>query len=127
MHISKISRTVGISFGAAIFVAFALLSTIAANKPATEKSLVRRAITESIVALMEQLGLAFAAVAAHVRPAVVGAYSEKTEERDDGILEAETEIRFACGLGEAQHHAFNGELGSHYNQQESLPRVVWKR
>lgn len=124
MHIFKISRTVGISAGAAIFVAFDLLSRIAANKPSTEKSLTPGPITDSIVALTEQLGQTFAAVAAHVKPAAVSVYSEKTEEQDDGILETKTEIHFARGLGEATHHAFNGELESHYNQQESLPRVV---
>lgn len=124
MHIFKISRTVGISAGAAIFVAFALLSTIAANKPSTEKSLTPGAITDSIVALTEQLGRAFAAVAAHVKPAVVTVCSEKTKEQDDGILETTTEIHLARGIGEALHHAFKGELEFHYNQLESLLRVV---
>jgi len=72
------ASAVGIAAGIAIFVAVTLFSTIAANKPHSEKITVPGAISESIVAPAEQLGMAFAAVAAHIKPAVVSVYSEKT-------------------------------------------------
>lgn len=75
MKISNKTRAFGIAAGIAIFVAVALFSTIAANKPSSEKF--TGAISESVVAPAEQLGMAYAAVAAHIKPAVVSVYSEK--------------------------------------------------
>jgi NMD protein affecting ribosome stability and mRNA decay len=49
------------------------------------------------------------------------------EEQDDGILITTTDIHLARGIGEALHHAYQGELEYHYNEQENLLRVVWQR
>ena len=68
---------VGIATGVALFVVIALLVTIAANKPQPEGVTSSGPIPESTVAPAEQLGRAFAAVAAHIKPAVVSVYSEK--------------------------------------------------
>ena len=68
---------IGIVAGVAIFVAIALFSTIAATKSTSEKSPVSVVPSESVVAPAEQLGMAFAAVASHIKPAVVSVYSEK--------------------------------------------------
>jgi hypothetical protein len=38
-----------------------------------------------------------------------------------------TDIHLARGIGEALHHAYQGELEFHYNEQENLLRVVWER
>ncbi len=82
MNISSKSRAVGIAVGVAIFVAVGLLATIAAEKPSLSLAnpSAPGAISESVVAPAEQLGMAFAAVAAHVKPAVVSVYSEKMEQ-----------------------------------------------
>ena len=71
------ASAVGIVIGVAIFVAVALFSTIAANRPFTERAPAPGVIAESVVAPAEQLGMAYAAVAAHIKPAVVSVYSEK--------------------------------------------------
>lgn len=71
------ASAVGIAGGVAIFVAAALFATIAATSPPPEKSISPGAIASSVVAPAEQLGTAYAAVAAHIRPAVVSVYSEK--------------------------------------------------
>ena len=75
MNISGKIRAFGIVGGIAIFVAAGLFSTIAANKPAGEKT--GTALSVSVIAPAEQLGMAYAAVAAHIKPAVVSVYSEK--------------------------------------------------
>jgi NMD protein affecting ribosome stability and mRNA decay len=49
------------------------------------------------------------------------------EDADDGILVTTTDIHLARGIGEALHHAYQGELEYHYNEQENLLRVVWGR
>jgi len=49
------------------------------------------------------------------------------EEQDDGILITTTDIHLARGIGEALHHAYQGELEYHYNEQENLLRVMWQR
>lgn len=49
------------------------------------------------------------------------------EDREDGILVTTTDIHLARGIGEALHHAYQGELEFHYNDQENLLRVVWER
>jgi NMD protein affecting ribosome stability and mRNA decay len=51
----------------------------------------------------------------------------KIEDADDGILVTTTDIHLARGIGEALHHAYQGELEFHYNEQENLLRVVWER
>lgn len=77
MNISNRIGTAGIVAGIAIFVSISLLSTISANKLPSEKLNAPPAITDSVVAPAEQLSLAYAAVAAHIKPAVVSVYSEK--------------------------------------------------
>ncbi len=78
MRISKKIQMTGIAIGLGLFVAVGMFVTIAANKPQPEQSFPAGPIPESITAPAEQLGRAFAAVAAHVKPAVVSVYSEKT-------------------------------------------------
>jgi NMD protein affecting ribosome stability and mRNA decay len=51
----------------------------------------------------------------------------KIEDADDGILVTTTDIHLARGIGEALHHAYQGELEYHYNEKENLLRVVWER
>jgi NMD protein affecting ribosome stability and mRNA decay len=49
---------------------------------------------------------------------------EKTKE---GTLVTTTDIHLARGIGEALHHAYQGELELHYNKDENLLRVGWSR
>jgi NMD protein affecting ribosome stability and mRNA decay len=50
------------------------------------------------------------------------------EEKDDGAtLVTTTDIHLARGIGEAIHHAYQGDLEFHYNPQEYLLRVSWTR
>jgi len=51
----------------------------------------------------------------------------KITNQDDGILVTTTDIHLARGIGEALHHAYQGTLEFHYNEQENLLRVVWGR
>jgi NMD protein affecting ribosome stability and mRNA decay len=51
----------------------------------------------------------------------------KIEDQDDGVQITTTDIHLARGIGEALHHAYQGELEYHYNEQENLLRVVWAR
>lgn len=51
----------------------------------------------------------------------------KIEDQDDGIQITTTDIHLARGIGEALHHAYQGELDYHYNEQENLLRVMWHR
>ena len=51
----------------------------------------------------------------------------KIEDEGDGLLITTTEIHLARGIGEALHHAYQGELEFHYNENENLLRVVWER
>ena len=51
----------------------------------------------------------------------------KLEDQADGTLITTTDIHLARGIGEALHHAYQGELEFHYNEQENLLRVVWQR
>jgi NMD protein affecting ribosome stability and mRNA decay len=51
----------------------------------------------------------------------------KVEDEDGGLLVTTTDIHLARGIGEALHHAYQGELEYHYNEQENLLRVVWSR
>lgn len=47
------------------------------------------------------------------------------EEQDDATLVTTTDIHLARGIGEALHHAYQGELHFHYNQEQNLLRVNW--
>lgn len=38
-----------------------------------------------------------------------------------------TDIHFARGIGDALHHAYQGELEYHYNPEQNLLRVNWSR
>jgi serine protease Do len=78
MKISKKLQSIGIALGLGLFVATGLFVTISANKPLPESFSLPGPIPESVTAPAEQLGRAYAAVAAHVKPAVVSVYSEKT-------------------------------------------------
>jgi NMD protein affecting ribosome stability and mRNA decay len=51
----------------------------------------------------------------------------KIENLDDSIEITTTDIHLARGIGEALHHAYQGELEFRYNEQENLLRVVWER
>ena len=51
----------------------------------------------------------------------------KIQDQGDGVLITTTDIHLARGIGEALHHAYQGELAYHYNEQENLLRVVWER
>ncbi len=78
MKISKQLQMLGIAIGFGMFVATGLFITIGANKPAPGAFAPNGEIPEAVIAPAEQLGRAYAAVAAHVKPAVVSVYSEKT-------------------------------------------------
>ena len=49
------------------------------------------------------------------------------EERDGSVLVTTTDIHLARGMGVALHHAYQGELEFHYNQEQNLLRVDWSR
>lgn len=49
------------------------------------------------------------------------------EQNPDGISITTTDIHLARGIGDALHHAYQGELEFHYNPQQCLLRVHWKR
>lgn len=49
------------------------------------------------------------------------------EEEGGGVLVTTTDIHLARDLGEALHHAHQGELEFHYNEGENLLRVHWQR
>lgn len=49
------------------------------------------------------------------------------EHKDDDILVTTTNLHLASGLGEALHHAYQGELEYHYNPEQNLLRVNWER
>jgi NMD protein affecting ribosome stability and mRNA decay len=52
----------------------------------------------------------------------------KIEDQDDGSVQiTTTDIHLARGIGEALHHAYQGELEYHYHEQDNLLRVVWTR
>ena len=77
MRISRRLLNAGIAIGLGLFVATGLFVTVAANKPLADQTPVLGPIPESVIAPAEQLSNAFAAVANHVKPAVVSVYSEK--------------------------------------------------
>ena len=47
------------------------------------------------------------------------------ETKNGGALVSTTDIHLARGIGEALHHAYQGELKFHYNSEEILLRVNW--
>jgi NMD protein affecting ribosome stability and mRNA decay len=49
------------------------------------------------------------------------------EESEGGTLVTTTDIHLARDLGDAMHHAYQGQLEFHYNDAEDLLRVHWSR
>ena len=49
----------------------------------------------------------------------------EVEEKDGATLVTTTDIHLARGIGEALHHAYQGELQFHYNPEQNLLRVSW--
>ena len=49
------------------------------------------------------------------------------EERTEAVLVTTTDIHLARGIGDAVHHAYQGELEFHYKPDENLLRVHWTR
>ena len=49
------------------------------------------------------------------------------EKTAHGTLVTTTDIHLARGIGDALHHAYQGELEFHYNPEQSLLRVNWNR
>ena len=49
----------------------------------------------------------------------------EVEEKDGETLVTTTDIHLARGIGEALHHAYQGELKFHYNPEQNLLRVNW--
>lgn len=49
------------------------------------------------------------------------------EMKGNDTLVSTTDPHLARGIGEALHHAYQGELEFHYNPEENLLRVSWKR
>ena len=49
------------------------------------------------------------------------------EPSPDGALITTTDIHLARNIGDALHSAYKGELEYHYNRQENLLRVEWRR
>ena len=48
------------------------------------------------------------------------------EDKADETLVTTTDIHLARGMGEALHHAYQGELEYHYNPEQNLLRVHWE-
>ena len=78
MKTSRKLQAIAFVIGLGLFTAAGLFVTIGAQKPQTDKLPAPGPVPESVTATAEQLGKAFAAIAAHVKPAVVSVYSEKT-------------------------------------------------
>jgi len=49
------------------------------------------------------------------------------EVKGSGMLITTTGTHLARKIGEALHHAYDGELEFHYNEDDNLLRVVWER
>jgi len=47
------------------------------------------------------------------------------EDNDGTTLVTTTDIHLVRGIGEALHHAYQGELEFHYNSEQNLLRVSW--
>jgi serine protease Do len=73
----KTLKAIGIAAGLAIFIGIGLVLSLAASRSSPQENLKAAPVSDSVVAPALQLEKAFAAVAAHVKPAVVSVYSEK--------------------------------------------------
>ncbi|RPI45791.1 MAG: ATPase [Betaproteobacteria bacterium] len=51
----------------------------------------------------------------------------KIADEADGVLVTTTDSHLARNVGEALRHAYQGELEIHYNPDDNLARVHWKR
>jgi hypothetical protein len=52
----------------------------------------------------------------------------RVTEREGGPIEiATTDAHLARGIGEALHHAYEGELDYRYTDEENVLRVHWRR
>lgn len=51
----------------------------------------------------------------------------KIEEQPGGFLITTTDIHLARAIGEALHRAYQGELDYHYNEEDYMLRVNWRR
>lgn len=51
----------------------------------------------------------------------------KVEKTKYSTVVITTDIHLARGIGEALHHAWQGELEFHYNKEQNLLRVNWSR
>jgi hypothetical protein len=49
------------------------------------------------------------------------------EDEDGAVHVTTTSIHLARRIGEAVQHAYRGELDFHYNDEEKLLRVHWRR
>ena len=49
------------------------------------------------------------------------------KEETDHTVVTVTDSHLAHGIGEALHHAYHGELDSHYTDEDGLLRVTWSR
>ena len=49
------------------------------------------------------------------------------EDHDGGVMVTTTDVHLARGIGEALHHAYQGELEFHYKPDDKLLRVRWTR
>jgi len=49
------------------------------------------------------------------------------EDNDGTTLVTTTDIHLVRGIGEALHHAYQGDLEFHYNPEQNLLRVSWNR
>ena len=47
------------------------------------------------------------------------------EEKGDEVLVTTTDIHLARSIGDALHHAYQGKLDYHYNDEQNLLRVEW--
>jgi hypothetical protein len=50
-----------------------------------------------------------------------------SEEQPDGLLFTFTDAHLARGIGEALHHAYQGELEYAYAKEDIMLRVTWSR
>ena len=99
---------------AALFAAAALTALIAACSNASDLKV--GPIDPSVIAPAEQLGKAFAMVAAHVRPAVVSVYSEKM------VKVRQPEFQFP--FGDDFFRQFFGQQVPANPQQPQQPRAA---
>lgn len=49
------------------------------------------------------------------------------EKQEDGVLITFTGAHVTRGVGEAVHHAYKGEFDFHYNDEDKIVRVSWRR